>query len=324
VWSALSLSAAPITAAFVFALPFALVAKRLYIMGGAIAGWTAARELRGGEYLVLSDNVLFSPEMISVVGRRVLNVVSPDTANIFAASMLSAAGSGLCDAFTRDNPVASLRKVSNLEHYESGGIGGEIGGERVLFGTSSFIARMGIRLPNELIVKRAVYLVVNLELAAIYAINYIASTSTSSGLKMLARRGIAPLMVTRDFNIPPLALKDQFGVDPDTLEYPLIEERLAISSAERGAHEKPSAFTAKPGLLPLTECVSGALQLRKIASLNRIIHLGCLLIGYAAMLFLTLNGSADAAVAILPSNVLLFYLVWWLPVWAASSLAHRY
>ncbi|MDR0248221.1 MAG: procyclic acidic repetitive family protein [Oscillospiraceae bacterium] len=323
-WSALSLACAPISAAFVFALPYSRVAKRLYIMGGAIAGWTAAREMRGGEFAAVTDNDLFSSDMIAINGRKVLSVATPDKANTYAASMLRSAGSGLYDAFTRDNPVTSLRAVTNLEHHESGGLSGEIQGERVLLGALPFMLRMGIRLPSELNVKKAVYLVISLELAAVYIINYIASTSTDNGLKMLARQRVVPLLAIRDFNITPLLLKEKYGADPDLLEYPPIEERIKISDNARNAFEKPSAFVSKAGLLPMAECISGALRLRKITSLNRLFYLACLLSGFLIMLFLTYSGSSDSAAAILPGNVMLYYLLWWLPVWFASSMAHRY
>lgn len=325
-WSAVSLATAPPCALFVFALPFSRVARRLSVKGGAIAGWTAARELKGGDFLAARDEDFFPPEMISLNGLKIFNNHSYGQVTLYASALLEASGNSLRYALreiTRDKED-QRPEATHVEHHEAGGLSGELGRDRVLLGSSDFMLRSGIRLPRELIIKKAVYITINLELAGIFAVNYIPSSSTAGAVMKLNRNGVTPMMAVRDFNITPLLLKDKYKLDPEMLEYPTIEDRLALSDETRDTLERPSAFVTRDGISPMTECVIGARRLRKVALTNLWITIICTLVSVLGMFYFTLSGTAESALAIVPGNVTLYFLLWWLPVWLCSSAAHRY
>lgn len=325
-WSAISLAAAPFHALFVFSLPFSRVARRLCVKGGAIAGWTAARELWGGEFIAAHDEDFFPPEMVSLNGLKVFGGFTFDQVTLYSAALLKESGSSLFAAMRGiiKGQEDKLPVVSHVEHHETGGLSGESGRDRILMGTADFMLHSGIRLPKNLIMKKAVYVTVNLELAGIFAINYIPSASVEGAIDKLRRHGVTTLMAVRDFNITPKLLEDRYRIEPDTLEYPTIEDRLALSDPERDAYEQPGAFVTRDGISPMAECVVGARRLRRVARVNLFFYIICTLASVFAMFYFTRTGTSQAAASILPGNVLLYFLLWWLPVWICSSAAHRY
>ncbi|MCL2030385.1 MAG: hypothetical protein FWG93_02455 [Oscillospiraceae bacterium] len=325
-WSAISLAAVPPCALFVFALPFARVAKRLSVKGGAIAGWTAAREMKGGQFAAARDEDFFPTEMVSLNGLKIFNNYPYDKVTSYAAAMLETSGSSLRHAVRElvRGREDQLPPIDRLEHHEAGGISGEAGRDRVMMGTSDFILHMSIRLPRDLIIKKAVYLIVNSELAGIFAVNYIPSSATEGAALKLVKNGVTPLMAVRDFNITPALLKEKYTLDTDILEYPPVEDRLALSDKGRDTLERPSAFVTRDGLSPIAECVIGAVRLRRVARINLWISLLCTAASVLGMFYFTYIGTADAALSILPGNVMLYFLIWWIPGWICSAAAHRY
>ena len=325
-WSAVSLGAAPPCALFVFALPFSRVAKRLGVKGGAIAGWTAAREMRGGEFIAARDEDFFPPEMVSLNGLKIFNNHPYDKVTLYAAALLETSGSSLRHAVGEliRGRESQLQPVEHMEYHETGGISGGVGQDRVLMGTSDFMLHEGVRLPRDLIIKKAVYLTVNMQLAGVFAINYIPSMPTEGAIRKLARNGVTPLMAVRDFSITPTLLKERYQMDPDIVEYPPVEDRLALSDTERQTREKPSAVVTRGGMSPMAECVMGATRLRRVAKINLWISILCTLASVLGMFYFTYTGTSEAALAILPGNVLLYFLIWWLPGWVCGAAAHRY
>ena len=325
-WSAISLAAVPPCSLFVFALPFARVAKRLSVKGGAIAGWTAAREMKGGQFAAARDEDFFPPDMVTLNGLKIFNNHPYEKVTLYAAAILDASGSSLSHAVRElvRGRESQIPVIERLEYHETGGVSCEAGRDRILMGTSDFVLHSSVRLPRDKIIKKAVYLIINSDLAGIFAINYIPSAATEGAVRKLARNGITPLMAVRDFNITPAMLKEKYKLDADTLEYPPIEDRLALSDRERDTLERPSAFVTRDGMSPMAECVIGAVRLRRVARINLWISLLCTVASVLGMFYFTYVGTSEAALSILPGNVMLYFLIWWAPGWLCSAAAHRY
>ncbi len=325
-WAALSAAVVPFGSLFAFSLPFAKVAKRLAHMGVAIPGWTAARAFSSGTFAVVSDGDLFPAGTVTLNGLKVFGQYSYERITSLAASLLAASGSGLfavMQDLTRETRE-SLRRVTSFEHYEGGGVGGEIDHDRVLLGSSAFMLRMGIRLPQQLNIKNAILVSVNLNIAGIFAVNYISADGVENALHLFERQKITPVLAVRDFNISPLMLKNRFGINADALEYPPIEDRLALSDPGRETPAKPMAVLAREGLSPYAESIVGGMRLHKITLINLFIQLLSAIGGLLLMFYFTYVGTAEAALSITPGNVLIFMFLWWLPIWLVSIAANRY
>lgn len=323
-WSAISASAAPFGTMLTVALPFSKVAKRLEHMRAAIAGWSAAKSFSEGAFAIVGDGDLFPGDMVTLNGLKVFGRYSYEMVTSCASSLLAASGSGIYRALESVSgaPGGSPRHVSSFEHYEGGGVGGEIDGSRVLLGSSAFLLRMGIRLPKELNIKNAVFVAINMDIAGIFAINYVPDEDVEASMHLLERHSITVVLAVRDFNISPLMLKKLFGIDPDLIEYPPIEDRLALSDQNKEVAGRPAAVLIREGLTPYAESIVGGARLHKISKINLFINIISMLGGLFLSFLLAYLGASEASLA--PHNMILYMLLWSMPVFVISQTASRY
>ena len=88
--------------------------------------------------------------------------------------MVQTAGSGLVPLFEEimHNQNGRHYGVDTFRRYEGGGLGAEIRGDVILMGSLGFMKLMRVHMPEGARVKQAVYLSVNGELAAVFALSY--------------------------------------------------------------------------------------------------------------------------------------------------------
>ena len=87
-------------------------------------------------------------------------------------------------------PCAAARAATPIRwrtsaFYQEGGIAGTIRGESVLVGRADFMAQMGVRLPREIKLKTGVFLAVDKELVAVFAVKYMASDNVDAALQAI-------------------------------------------------------------------------------------------------------------------------------------------
>ena len=323
--SAISCATVPMTTFCAFPFVFSRISRRLSHMGAALAGWFGAVEMNRGSLAVLSDLDLFPAGTMALNGLKALGTHSFDRITAYSYSLLAASGSGLCRALEPlvKDQKNTLRHVSNFETQE-GGVSGEIEGCIVLLGTLNFMHRMGIQMPREQSIKNAVYLSINHDLAGIFAVSYIPSGQTEGALVLMERQKIGTVLAVRDFNITPTLLKNKYGVDPDEIEFPVVEDRIELSGGEKTLRSRPAALLTREGLCPYAEAMAGGQRLYRFTLINLMLHLLSLIGGVLLMFFFTHSVADGAAAAISPFNVLLFMLIWWVVTWMSSALSHRY
>ncbi len=322
-WAAISSAAAPVCAALSFTLPMARAAARLQSVGAAIAGWFGVRAMADEAAVVLTDYDIFPPGTVTLNGLKVFGSYGFERVISYAASVMAASGSGLSRAFSQllEGQQEAIRRVDEFLHYEGGGMGAEIRGDRVLVGTSSFMLRMGIHLPSSLNLKNAVFVAVNLELAGIFAINYVPAGGVRGALIMLLRHRILPLFAVRDINVSPMFLKKKFKMNSDFAEFPTVEDRLMLSDPVRETRAQPVAAVSREGLTPYAECVVAGRRVHKLTKINLVIYLLTTLVGVGLLFFLTLNGEAVTAS---PCNMLAYFGLTLVPTLLVSGWAKRY
>lgn len=323
VWSAMMSCVAPFSSLLAFVLPFNAVSTRLATVGASLAGWTGAKQLARSDVAVLTDSDVFPHGSVALNGLKVFGNHSFDKVISYATSVVSASGSELSRAFNellKGNRDA-IRTVHDFQHYEGGGMGAYLDNDRVLLGSYNFMVSMSISMPQELNIKNAVFISINMELAGIFAINYVTQNSVKSALTMLARHGCLPLFAVRDFNITASNLKSRFKLDEEQMDYPVIEERLTLSDPNRVVRAKPSAIAGKEGLLTYAEIIVGGLSLKRTANINLGLSMASAVLGLLFMFYFTSIGAASTAS---PVNVLLFQLLWTVPVLLVSAWSSRY
>lgn len=319
-WSATLSASASLALPLVWSLPWSALARQLQKSSCAVAGWAGADKISRKRTMIVTDADLFPPGTvrlngIKLYGEEMVRAVS------CAASLVRASGSGLerlFDGLVRSENAAYL-PLDDFSFYEEGGFSANCQGEHLLLGTASFMRKMDIRLPGNINLRTGVFLAVDGQLTAVFAVKYSAAENVDWALRMLRRNRITPILASRDPNITPALLQRKFsrGVRVD---YPALAARLALSEQEEGKG-RPRALLLRDGLLPYAETVIGSRRLCRASQDCACLALlgsgaGMLLTGYLAFL-----GSFSLMP---PLTMLVFLLLWTAPVVLLSGWAGRF
>lgn len=319
-WSALLAASASFALPISWAIPFSRLASQLQKDGCAVAGWAGAEAISRRSAMILTDADLFPPGAIRLNGIKVFGEELPRAVS-YAATLARASGSGLTRLF--DGLVRSeggeLLDYTDFSFYEEGGASANIRGETVLLGTASFLRKMDVRLPDSIRLPTGVFLAVDRQLTAVFAVKYQAAENVDWALKLLRRSRITPILAARDPNITPALLKRKFsrGV---RVEYPPLAARLALSEAESVHGGLPRALLFREGLLPYAETVTGSRRL--VRSVRR--SLSVALFGSAAGTVLVFYLAFLGRFSLMgPVTLLAFQLLWALAGLLLTSGAGR-
>lgn len=318
--SAILPAAATFSLPLCWALPWSKLSEHLQKTGCAVAGWSGAQKISARRRMIVTDADLFPPGAVQLNGRKLYGETQERAVSL-AASMARAAGSGLERLF--NNLVRSegghYEQVDDFSFYEEGGWSGTVKGESVLMGGASFMRKMNVRLPADVNLKTGVFLAVDRELAAVFAVKYNPAENVDFALKMMQRSRIQPILASRDPNITPSLVKRKFsrGVH---MEYPGLSERIALSEAEKD-RDLPRALLFREGLLPYAETVAGSLRLCKAVRRAAAISLLGSWAGTLLTFYLTSLGAYEL---LNPLALEVFLLLWTLPVLLMADWTGRY
>ena len=241
----------------------------------------------------------------------------------YANAVVQTAGSGLVPLFEQMMHDQNGRRytVDTFRRYEGGGLGATIRGDVVLMGSIAFMKLMRVRVPEGTRLKQAVYLSVNGELTAVFALNYAPAESVRAGLSAVLRAGsLVPVLATRDFMITPQFLKLRYKIPPEHIEFPIVEERARLSSQEIPRTGPQGALMARSSFASFAGSVVSARTLRGAAIIAMIVALAGSVLGTALMFFLTFLGSSFSASC---WNLFLYTVLWLIPGLLTALLAGR-
>ena len=322
-WSAMLLASFPAGILIAYAKPFSALARRLYRAGAAIAGWQGARILSGEAGLIVEDADLFPPQNVTQGGMKLYGSRPAPMVIGYANAVVQTAGSGLVPLFEQMMHDQNGRRytVDTFRRYEGGGLGATIRGDVVLMGSIAFMKLMRVRVPEGTRLKQAVYLSVNGELTAVFALNYAPAESVRAGLSAVLRAGsLVPVLTTRDFMITPQFLKLRYKIPPEHIEFPIVEERARLSSQEVPRTGPQGALMARSSFASFAGSVVSARTLRGAAIIAMIVALAGSVLGTALMFFLTFLGSSFSASC---WNLFLYTVLWLIPGLLTALLAGR-
>ena len=322
-WTAMLLASFPAGLFLSFARPFAAQAWRLSRAGAAVAGWYGARVLGGECGIAIEDADLFPPQNVTLNGMKIYSDRSSSQIIGYANAVVQTAGSGLVPLFEEimHNQNGRHYAVDTFRRYEGGGLGAEIRGDVILMGSLGFMKLMRVHMPEGARVKQAVYLSINAELAAVFALSYAPASNVKASLQALARcAGLTPILATRDFMITPQFLKHRYKISPDRIEFPTVEERARLSSPEAVHEPQQGALLARESFGCFAAAVAGARTARSAAIAAMVVALMGGVMGLLVLFFLTFIGSTTAVSA---WNLLVYALLWLLPGVLITSLIGR-
>ena len=319
-WSAILAAGATFSLPLCWSLPWSCLARHLQKAGSAVAGWRGAERIAGRRCMIVTDSDLFPPGTIQLNGVKVFGEELSKAAS-YAATLARCAGCGLERLF--DGLIRSeggrYEEAVDFSFYEEGGYSATIHGESVLLGTASFMRKMDVRLPGGINLKTGVFLAVDRQLAAVFAVKYNAAENVDFALRMMRRSHITPILAARDPNITPALLKRKFHKRVK-VEYPDLSARVALSEAEQD-RGLPRALLFREGLLPYAETVVGSHRLCRAVRRG----LALSLLGSAAGTLLAFYMAFLGKYSLMtPLTLLAFLLLWVLPVLLLTDWTGRY
>ena len=322
-WTAMLLAGFPAGILLAYPRPFSIFSRRLSRSGAAVAGWQGARNLGGECAVAIEDADLFPPENVTLNGMKIYSDRYVPQIIGYAAAVVETAGSGLVPLFQqiRKNQNGRHYTVDTFRRYEGGGLGAELGGDVVLMGSLAFMKLMRVRMPEGTRLRQAVYMAINGELAAVFALNYDPAPAVRAGLMSLTHmNGLLPILATRDFMITPQFLKHRYKLSPDRIEFPTVEERAHLSAPEAVRDPKQGALMVRASFQCFTAAVVGARSMRSATRGAMAISMAGGVIGTAVLFLLTFIGSAQAVSA---WNLLIYTLLWLLPTLLITGFGGR-
>ncbi len=304
-------------------LPLSAVSKRMYKNGVLIGGGKAISRLGGRSFVLLSDGDVFPGEAISINGYKLLDQDEKEFAISMTASVLDAACTSLAKPFLKlaAENYAPIRPVSDLCISDSGGISGEVDGHNVMVGTGSYIQRCGIKIPPDIKLRTAVFCAVDAELLIIYAVRYQVMPRNDYAMTLLEDNGYSPIIASRDFNVTATFIQNRFGIPSSDLVYPPADLRTSMSD--------PSLTLDADGVLISRGCCGEAIaeslvachRYKTVTRLALIFSALSSIIGLGLGALMAYKGWAEAAS---PVNMLLYYLLWLLPVLLFSGWVNKF
>ncbi len=282
------------------------VSRRLLTEGAAIAGTHSAGMLRRSKQAVLTDWDLFPAGSITIDGMRNYGNYSPEKLLSYAAAVTSGRGLEIGRVFSESlreqygRPV----KATNVLQYESGGLSADIGGDSVLVGTAAFLMKLHIRVRDIHGIENGVFVVINNQVAGAFALTYHPSAQTYSALHALCRLHIKPVLTTRDFNITPAMVDSLFelrsGTTQEIADPPQCTDKDTICG-----------ILSHDGIVPFAQLLHSCERLGAAVRTN--LSLG-VFSGVCGVLLVFYLDHLAAFEALQPKNLLLYLLLWYLPV----------
>ncbi len=297
--------------------------RRLEHSGAALAGWTGVKNAKNGTRVLLTDGDIFPAGSVTMKQPKFYRGHTESKVVAYTACLMAAADCGLTPLFV--NYLRSIggipRKLEAPLYHEAGGISGRVWHDEVLVGSAAFMNLMGVPLQAGMHVNQSVFCAVNGDLAGVFPLSYVLHETIPPAVYTLLGEGIAPVLATRDFNLIPTFLSGRFRLPTEEMDFPVVERRRELSQQDDNHNEIITAVVCNEGLMPFSEAVVGAKRLRMAT------RTGVLLCTLASILGIFLTGyltSVEAYTSASPLNLLIFLVLWLLPVWFLTEWSHRF
>ena len=319
-FSAILSVSAPLGLICAFGASYKNVSRRLLASGAAIAGARQANLLRGTEEVVLTENDLFPSGSISLESLQNMGRLSDDKVLACAAALADAAGLELGRVLTdatreRYGVTLAARNVQEVE----GGLTGDIGTSRVVLGTAALMVKMGIRIPSGQGEQVCSYLVVDNALAGVLTLRYQPTKHTYRAMRMIRRMHMNAVLAVRDFNISPAMVETEFDLRRGFADQPEPAGVTRLLDPNYSNGDAPAAILTREGAGAFVQVLRCADKLA--GAVRSALTLGAFA-GVCGMLIVAYLVSQNAADALPVTNLLLYLLLWYIPVFIITQQTH--
>ncbi|MDR3310607.1 MAG: hypothetical protein LBS90_04605 [Oscillospiraceae bacterium] len=262
-FSAVLTGACAIQASLSFAAPFYAAVKSSAKRGISLAGPAFVDDAYLADGVFISDEDIYPDGTIWLGDVREVAPFKRERVLRVAASLAESAGGSLAPVFDKKLAGAGLAKTAVKEFaYAEDGVSGVVGGDGVFVGTSAFMKRQHIRVPeNE--PASAVYVSINGSLAGIIPVEYEPLAAVQRSLLAMIRRNVRCCIATRNFGVTLRMLSAKFAIAEDDVEKLSVSKVYAEDEGERRAHV--AAVIKQGGIESLSAAI---LVARRVSSLS--------------------------------------------------------
>ena len=320
--SALFTASATLGASLTLSFPLQILGSKLATLGVALAGWPGIAAAKGCRAALLTDNDLYPPGTVTLANSKPLSNLPMDRVVAYTASAIRASGSGLSYLFDKllRSEGAKYLPIEKILLQDNGLIA-QTQGQQILVGNSDFMSKQGIALPTGIKYKNTVFCAVDRELIGMFGVRYALHTTIVPSLQSLLGHRIAPVLVTRDFNINPKRMRFSDRLNKDSLTYPDLQRRVTLSGPNQAHGQTIVAVLCREGMAPFTLALIAAKRVRRAAGLSSFFVRLSACVG--VILTATLS-SAGALGAMSAWHMALFLLLWFVPVLLLSIWTEQY
>ena len=320
--SALFTASATLGASLTLSFPLQILGSKLATLGVALAGWPGIAAAKGCRAALLTDNDLYPPGTVTLANSKPLSNLPMDRVVAYTASTIRASGSGLSYLFDKllRSEGAKYLPIEKILLQDNGLIA-QTQGQQILVGNSDFMSKQGIALPTGIKYKNTVFCAVDRELIGMFGVRYALHTTIVPSLQSLLGHRIAPVLVTRDFNINPKRMRFSDRLNKDSLTYPDLQRRVTLSGPNQAHGQTIVAVLCREGMAPFTLALIAAKRVRRAAGLSSFFVRLSACVG--VILTATLS-SAGALGAMSAWHMALFLLLWFVPVLLLSLWTEQY
>lgn len=292
--SAIAASCASFTALSAFALPFSNIAKKLRKDGSAVAGWGGADDLYYADGVRITDSDVF-PAGVTITGVKIAEGLKSDKVIRYAASLLMTTGSDLAPVFSDYMNKQGLA-AARIESFDcaEGGVCAVIRGERVICGTSACMMLFGIRIPQSMNIKNAMFVAINDSVCGAFTLGYTPSRLVQTSLLTMLRSRIKLYFAVRDFNITPLLVQQKLQIPVDDVEYMTASDAYDLSENKPAAVPHSAAVMLRDITSTFADTVASARRLRTTAVINTAVSVFTTILGMVIMFFLCWKGATES------------------------------
>lgn len=320
--SAILSIASPLGILCAFGAAYRNVSRKLLSEGAALPGALQAARLKKVKEAVLRDGDLFPAGSITIDEIRNSGSYSAEKLLAYAAAVTAGRDMEISRVLAEALREQYGRPVraSNVTSYESGGLSADIGADSVLVGTAAFLSKLGIYLRDGQGLENGVYVVINTQVAGEIKLTYHPTAQTYGAIHALCRLHIRPMIAAQDFNISPAMVEAMFEVKhglAGAVDPARIPE---MNDARYAAKDPVCALLSKDGAMPYARVQQAADKL--VGALRSNLFIGTVsgICGMLLMFFLTFQGAAEA---VEPKNVILYLILWYIPVMLINFTTRR-
>ncbi len=308
--------------------PYIKLSNTLRRRGTTIAGADAAKELSSLHEMLLTDDEFFGKQAPTIAGVKLYNGHSLEESVLITASVAHILKLPTEHALLAmlDNRADRLMNLTEIKYLEGGGLSAFVGGTVVMLGNERFMKQNMIHVPKDDVApaieksgRVPLYLACGGHMAAVFSVDYTIAPANARMLSRLTKAGIGLLLSTMDPLMTGelaewIALLDAGSVR--TIN-PREREDLLAQPREQ---DEATAISISDNPFSMAWSLLAASQLRTATRISAAVVLLAVVAG-AVLCGVLLQVGALSALGL--PGMMLFELVWMLPVWCVTALTTR-